>query len=154
MSVPLTPSADKNWITARWACLEESMARSLTVISLLLQSTTHRRYRVYTKFLLTYTANYRVNRKVPPLGITALQPQSRFHLGTPYTSCCAPYDRAIFSYIVRLHYDRQSFRLPYMSVNTNNGNTCFSTTFPRRTITCLGRWNNSWLVADSTKINP
>jgi len=34
MSVPLTRSADKNWITARWACLEESMARSLTVISL------------------------------------------------------------------------------------------------------------------------
>ena len=47
MSVPLTPSADKNWITARWACLEESMARSLTVISLLFQSTTHCRYRVY-----------------------------------------------------------------------------------------------------------
>jgi len=84
MSVPLTPSADKNWITARWACLEESMARSLTVISLLLQSTTHCRYRVYTKFLLTYTAIYRWNRKVLPLGITALQPQSHFHLGTPY----------------------------------------------------------------------
>jgi hypothetical protein len=30
MLVPLTP-VDKNWITARWACLEESMARSLTV---------------------------------------------------------------------------------------------------------------------------
>jgi hypothetical protein len=76
--------ADKNWITARWACLEESMARSLTVISLLLQSTTHCRYRVYTKFRLTYTAIYRRNRKVLPLGITTLQPQSHFHLGTPY----------------------------------------------------------------------
>jgi len=65
--------------------LEESMTRSLTVISLLLQSTTHCRYRVYTKFLLTYTAIYRGNRKVLPLGITALQPQSHFHLGTPYT---------------------------------------------------------------------
>jgi len=84
MSVPLTPSADKSWITARWACLEESMARSLTVISLLLQSTTRCRYRVYTKFLLTYTAIYRGKRKVLPLGITALQPQSHFHLGTPY----------------------------------------------------------------------
>jgi hypothetical protein len=84
MSVPLTPSADKNWITARWACLEESMARSLIVISLLFQSTTHCRYRVYTKFLLTFTAISRRNRKVPPLGITALQPQSHFHLGTPY----------------------------------------------------------------------
>jgi len=61
------------------------MARSLTVISLLLQSTTHCRYRAYTKFLLTYTAIYRGNRKVLPLGITALQPQSHFHLGTPYT---------------------------------------------------------------------
>ena len=61
------------------------MARPLTVISLLLQSTTHCRYRVYTKFLLTYTAIYRGNRKVLPLGITALQPQSHFHLGTPYT---------------------------------------------------------------------
>jgi len=85
MSVPLTPSADKNWITARWTCLEESMAWSLTVISLLLQSTTHCRYRVYTKFLLTYTTIYRGNRKVLPLGITALQPQSHFHLGTPST---------------------------------------------------------------------
>jgi len=85
MLVPLTPSADKNWITVRWACLEESMARSLTVISLLLQSTTHYRYRVYTEFLLTYTAIYRGNRKVLPLGITALQPQSHFHLGTPYS---------------------------------------------------------------------
>jgi hypothetical protein len=70
---------------ARWACLEESMARSLTVISLLLQSTTHCRYQVCTKFLPTYTAIYRRNRKVLPLGITVLQPQSRFHLGTPYT---------------------------------------------------------------------
>ena len=61
------------------------MTRSLTVISLLLQSTTHCRYRVYTKFLLTYTAIYRGNRKVLPLGITVLQPQSHFHLGTPYT---------------------------------------------------------------------
>jgi len=61
------------------------MARSLTVNTLLLQSTTHCRYRVYTKFLLTYTAIYRGNRKVLPLGITALQPQSHFHLGTPYT---------------------------------------------------------------------
>ena len=60
------------------------MARSLPVISLLLQSTTHCRYGVYTKFLLTYTAIYRGNRKVLPLGITALQPQSHFHLGTPY----------------------------------------------------------------------
>jgi hypothetical protein len=60
------------------------MARSLTVISLLLQSTTHCRYRVYTKFLLTYTAIYRGNRKVEPLGITALQPRSHFHLGTTY----------------------------------------------------------------------
>jgi len=57
--------------------------RSLTVISLLLRSTAHCRYRVYTKFLLTYTAIYRGNRKVLPLGITALQPQSHFHLGTP-----------------------------------------------------------------------
>ena len=86
MSVPLTPSADRNWITARWACWEESMARSLTVISLLLQSTTYCHYRVYTKFLLTYTAIYRGNRKFLPLGITALQPQSHFHLGTPYRS--------------------------------------------------------------------
>jgi hypothetical protein len=76
MSVPLT---------ARWACLEESMARSLTVISLLFQSTTHCHYRVYTKFLLTYTVIYRRNRKVLPLGITALEPQSHFHLGTSYT---------------------------------------------------------------------
>ena len=60
------------------------MARSLTVISLLRQSTTHCRYRVYTKFLLTYTAIYRGNREVLPLGITALQPQSHFHMGTPY----------------------------------------------------------------------
>jgi hypothetical protein len=77
-----------NWFLsddARWACLEESMARSLTVISLLLQSTTHCRYRVYNKFLLTYTAIYRRNRKVLPLGITALKPQSHFHLSTPYT---------------------------------------------------------------------
>ena len=88
MSVPLTPSADKNWITARWACLEESMARSLTVISLLFQSATHCRYRVYTKFLLPYIAMCRRNRKVLPLGITALQPQSLFHLGTPYTCNC------------------------------------------------------------------
>ena len=73
-----------NWITARWACLEESMARSLSVTSLLFQSTTNCRYRVYTKFLLTYTAICRRNRKVLPLGITALQPQSHFHLGTPY----------------------------------------------------------------------
>jgi hypothetical protein len=41
-------------------------------------------YRVYTKFLLTYTAIYRGNRKVLPLGITTFQPQSHFHLGTPY----------------------------------------------------------------------
>jgi hypothetical protein len=76
-----------NWFLsddARWTCLEESMARSLTVISLLLQSTTNCRYRVYTKFLLTYTAIYRKNRKVLPLEITALQPQSHFHLGKPY----------------------------------------------------------------------
>ena len=84
MSVPLTPSADKNWITTR--CLEESKARSLTVISLLFQSTTHCRYWVYTKFLLTYTDIYRRNHKVLPLGITALQPQSHFHLGTPYSN--------------------------------------------------------------------
>jgi hypothetical protein len=62
------------------------MARSLTVISLLFQSTTHCRYLVYTKFLLTYTAIYLRNRKVLPLGTTALQPQSHFHLGTPYTT--------------------------------------------------------------------
>jgi hypothetical protein len=62
------------------------MARSLTVISLLSQSTTHCRYRVYTKFPLTYTAIYRRNRKVLPLGITALQPQSHFHLGVPYST--------------------------------------------------------------------
>jgi hypothetical protein len=88
-SVPLTPtpSVDKNWITERWACLEESTARSLTVISLLFQSTTHCPYRVYTKFLLTYTAIYRRNRKVLLLGITALQPQSHFYLGTPYIYC-------------------------------------------------------------------
>jgi len=95
MSVPLTPSADKNWITAHWACSEESMARSLTVISLLLQSTTHCRYRVYNKYLLTYTAIYRGNRKVLPLGITALQPQSHFHLGTPYNSFDSPSREAI-----------------------------------------------------------
>jgi len=59
------------------------MARLLTVIWLLFQSTTHCRYRVYTKFLVTYTAIYRRNRKVLPLRITALQPQSHFHLGTP-----------------------------------------------------------------------
>ena len=47
---------------------------------------THCRYRVYTKFLLTYTAIYWRNRKVLPLGITAFQPQSHFHLGTPYIS--------------------------------------------------------------------
>jgi len=92
MSVPLTPSADKNWITARWACLEESMAQSFTVILLLLQSTTRCRYRVYTKFLLTYTAIYRGNRKVLPLGITALQPQSHFHLGMPYITESVPLD--------------------------------------------------------------
>jgi hypothetical protein len=76
-----------NWFLSddtRWACLEESMAPSLTVISLLLHSTTHCRYRVYTKFLLTYTAIYQRNRKVLPLVITVLQPQSHFHLGTPY----------------------------------------------------------------------
>ena len=76
-------------LCARWACLEESMARSLTVISLLFQSTTHCRYRVYTKFLLTYTVIYRRNRKVLPLGITALHSQSHFHLDTPYMmGCC------------------------------------------------------------------
>jgi len=62
------------------------MARLLIVISLLFQSTTHCRYRVCTKFLLTYTPIYRRNRKVLPLGITALQPQSHFHLGTPYNN--------------------------------------------------------------------
>ena len=72
-------------LCARWACLEESMALLLTLISLLFQSTTPCRYRVYTKFLLTYTAIYRRNRKVLPLGIMSLQPQSHFHLGTPYT---------------------------------------------------------------------
>ena len=76
------------WRDEVWACLEEPMARSLTAISLLLQSTTHCCYRVYTKFLLTYTAIYRGNRKVLPLGITALQPQSHFHLGTPYNLPC------------------------------------------------------------------
>jgi hypothetical protein len=78
-----------NWFLsddARWGCLVESMARSLTVILFQLQSTIHCRYRVYTKFLLTYTAIYRKNRKVLPLGIMALQPQSHFHLGTPYKS--------------------------------------------------------------------
>jgi hypothetical protein len=65
----------------------ESMARSLTVISLLFHSKTHCRYRLYTKFLLTYTAIYRRNLKVLLLGITALQPQSHFHLGTPYNYC-------------------------------------------------------------------
>jgi hypothetical protein len=60
------------------------MAQLLTVISLLLPST-HCRYRMYTKFLLTYTAIYRGNRKVLPLRITALQPQSHFYLGTSYT---------------------------------------------------------------------
>jgi len=62
----------------------ESMARSLTVISLLFQSTTHCRYRVYSKFLLTYTAIYQRNLIVLPQGVTALQPQSHFHLGKPY----------------------------------------------------------------------
>jgi hypothetical protein len=38
---------------------------------------------VYTKFLLTYSAIYRRNGKVLPLGVKALQPQSHFHLGTP-----------------------------------------------------------------------
>jgi hypothetical protein len=41
---------------------------------------------VYTNILLTFTAISRRNRKVPPLGITALQPQSHVHLGTPYIS--------------------------------------------------------------------
>jgi hypothetical protein len=36
---------------------------------------------------------YRRNRKVLPLGITALQPQSHFLLGTPYT---------IVNYVVRI----------------------------------------------------
>jgi len=71
------------WITARRPCLEESVARSLTVISLL--SATHCRYGAYTKFLLTYTATYWRNHKVLPLGITAFQPQSHFPLGMPYT---------------------------------------------------------------------
>jgi len=66
------------------------MAPSLTVISLLLQSTTHCHYQVYTKFPLTYTAIYRGNRKVLPLGKTALQPQSHFHLGTPYIKGNSP----------------------------------------------------------------
>jgi hypothetical protein len=47
------------------------MAWSLTVTSLLFRSTTNCGYWVYTKFLLTYTAIYRRNRKVPLLGITA-----------------------------------------------------------------------------------
>jgi hypothetical protein len=83
-----------NWFLsddARWACLEESIARSSTVISLLLQSSTHCRYRVYTEFLLTYTAIYRSNRKVLPLGITALQLQAHFHLGTLYSTTYAHY---------------------------------------------------------------
>jgi len=71
------------------------MARSLTVISLLFQSTTHCRYRVYTKFLLTYTAIYQRNRKVLPLGISALQHQSHFHLGTSYTCACSSYCRLL-----------------------------------------------------------
>ena len=41
---------------------------------------------MYTKFLLTYTAVYRGNGKVLSLGITALQPQSHFHLGMPYST--------------------------------------------------------------------
>jgi hypothetical protein len=57
------------------------MEGSLTVISLLFQSTTHCRYRVYTKFILTYTAIYRRNRKVLPLGITALQASVPLSLG-------------------------------------------------------------------------
>ena len=108
MSVTLTPSADKNWITACWACFEESMARSLTVISLLLQSTTHCRYRVYTKFLLTYTAIYRGNRKVLPLGITALQPQSHFHLGTPYNNINSPFTWMVTYYILHTSHTEQS----------------------------------------------
>ena len=69
------------------------------------------------------------------------------------TSCCTLDDRAIFSNIISLHYDRQSFRLPYVSVNANNGKVCFSPKFPRGVIMCLGRWNNTWLVADSTTMN-
>ena len=103
MSVPLTPSADKNWITAHWACLEESMARLLTVILLLFQSTTHCRFWVYTKFLLTYTTIYRRNRKVLPLGITAPQPQSHFHLGTPYIWWICGF---IFVILCRLYWRR------------------------------------------------
>jgi len=73
------------------------MARSLTVIWLLLQSTTRCRYRVYTKFLLTYTAIYRGNRKVLPLGITARQPQSHFHLGTPYSLNSCDFISSVYS---------------------------------------------------------
>jgi hypothetical protein len=42
----------------------------------------HRQY-LCNCLLSTYNL---ANRKVLPLGITALQPQSHFHLGTPYTT--------------------------------------------------------------------
>jgi hypothetical protein len=57
------------------------MARTLTVISLLFQSTTHCRYRVYTKFLLTYTAIYRRNHKVLPLRINGAPTSVPLSLG-------------------------------------------------------------------------
>jgi hypothetical protein len=46
---------------------------------------------VHRQYLCNYllsTHNLRRNRKVLPLGITALQPQSHFHLGMPYTYIC------------------------------------------------------------------
>jgi hypothetical protein len=82
------------------------MARSLTVISLLLQSTTYCRYRVYTEFLLTYTDIYRGNRKVIPLGITALQTKSHFHLGMPYILA-----NRKFGHVTGMGENRNAFRV-------------------------------------------
>ena len=105
------------------------MARSLTVISLLFQSTTHCRYRVYTKFLLTYTAIYRRNRKILPLGITAFQPQSHFHLGTPYTSMFCSFSNTphILSYHFGFVTNLINFKIryPFISAEIMDNTTLF-----------------------------
>jgi hypothetical protein len=105
------------------------MARSLT----LFQSTTHCRYRVYTKFLLTYTAIFRRNRKVPPLGITALQPQSHFYLGPPYTNSIWP-----CHYINELHTN--------YTENVHNYSPLHSTSINARNKHHLHRPNAKFLV--------
>jgi hypothetical protein len=114
-----------NWFLsddARWACLEEIMARSLTVISLLLQSTTHCRYPVYTKFVLTYTAIYRRNRKVLLLGITALQSQSHFHLGTSYILSYTVFKAHLHSLVRRVFEYLPVFRRYFRRLNKNKSN--------------------------------